>query len=122
MQNAELIKALVIPAEGSPTTTMVASGSTYDFIRESVGGWFDCVRSEDFHAYVHDTGIIDGQPFNRLASILFGRVICGDIVVFGSLSASGVYDGEEHHVPPMIVNLVAQQWMLLLANSENVHA
>ena len=52
----KLIRALIIPAEGMPTTTLVASPAG-DFINATVGGWFDCVRSDRFHGYVNDTAI-----------------------------------------------------------------
>jgi len=110
-------KALVIPAEGSPFTTIVAQPEG-DFINKTVGGWFDCVRSKSFHGYVNDTGLIDGLPFNPIASIVFGQVICGDAILFGSFSASGEYDGYEHSIDPMVVTAVNQQYMLYRTNSE----
>ena len=110
-------RALLIPAEGTPTTTMVMEAETYEFIRQSVGGWFDCVRSDEFHAYVNDTGLIDGLPFNPVASIMFGQVICGDAVVFGSFNAQGEYDGEEHAIDPKVVEAVKRQYLLYMANA-----
>ena len=111
-------RALVIPAEGMPTTAMVEDNATYDFIKQGVGGWFDCVRSKTFHGYVHDTGLIDGLPFNPIASIVFGQVICGDVVLFGSLNAKGEYDGEEHAIDTSIVEGVKRQWFLFRTNME----
>ena len=108
-------RALIIPAEGMPSTVMVEN--TYDFIQETVGGWFDCVRSETFHGYVNDTGLIDGLPFNPIASIAFGQVICGNAILFGSFSASGEYDGEEHSIDPIIVTGIKGQWFLFKTHS-----
>lgn len=111
-------RALVIPTNSQPTTTMVMEAETYEFIRETVGGWFDCVRGDTFHAYVHDTGLIDGQPLNPVASIMFGQVICGDVVVFGSLNAQGEYDGEEHAVDTVVAEVAKRQWFLLRVNAD----
>lgn len=91
---------------------------TYNTIRNTVGGWFDCVRQKSFHGYVHDTGLIDGLPFNPIASIVFGQVICGDVILFGSFSASGEYDGEEHAIDPAICEAVRQQWFLFKTNQD----
>lgn len=112
----KLTRALVVPAEGMPTTSLVAN--TYDFIQETVGGWFDCVRQKSFHGYVHDTGLIDGLPFNPIASIVFGQVICGDVCLFGSLNAQGEYDGDEHHIDPAVIEAVKRQWFLFKTNSD----
>jgi hypothetical protein len=109
-------RALIIPAESMPTTIMVED--TYNTIRNTVGGWFDCVRQKSFHGYVNDTGLIDGLPFNPIASIVFGQVICGDAILFGSFNAKGEYDGEEHAIDPAIVAGVKQQWFLFKTNSE----
>jgi hypothetical protein len=109
-------RALVIPSNAQPYTVMVEH--TYDFIQATVGGWFDCVRGDSFHAYVHDTGLIDGQPFNAVASVIFGQVICGEVVVFGSLNAQGQYDGEEHAVDTMVAEVAKRQWFLLRVNAD----
>ena len=111
-----MIRALVIPAETAPTTVMVED--TYNFIRTTVGGWFDCVRQKSFHGYVNDTGLIDGLPFNPVASIVFGRVICGDVCLLGSFNAKGEYDGDEHAIDTAIVEAVKQQWFLFKTNSD----
>lgn len=89
-----------------------------EVVRHTVGGWFDCVRGDKFHGYVNDTGLIDGMPFNPIASIMFGQVICGDAILFGSLNASGEYDGYEHAIDPIVVEAVKRQWFLFHHNSE----
>lgn len=109
-------RALIIPAVGMPTTIMVED--TYNTIRNTVGGWFDCVRQKSFHGYVNDTGLIDGLPFNPIASIVFGQVICGDAILFGSLNAKGEQDGEEHAIDPAVVVGVNGQYFLYKTNSD----
>jgi hypothetical protein len=67
-------------------------------IHEIVGGWFDCVRTDTLIGYVHDTGLIDGQHINFIATALFGRILCGTCVVFGAMNEDGEYDGYDHEV------------------------
>ena len=97
-------KALIIPAKGTPYTTMVAHPEG-DFINKTVGGWFDCVRSEHFHGYVNDTGLIDGLDLNPVASVMFGQMLAGDCIVFGSFNAQGESDGYEHTIDPTVVSM-----------------
>lgn len=112
-------KALTIPADGeTPTLLECGDDKTYETIREYVGGWFDCVRSDKFHGYVNDTGLIDGLPFNPIASVIFGQVICGDAILFGSLSDDGEYDGEEYDIPEFVVAGIMRQWFLWKHNAE----
>ena len=95
-------KALIIPAKGSPYTIMVAHPEG-DFINKTVGGWFDCVRSETFHGYVNDEGLLIGLPLNPVASVMFGQMLAGDCIVFGTFNASGENDGYEHSIDPSVV-------------------
>ena len=113
----KLIRALIIPAEGMPSTTLVAQPAG-DFINATVGGWFDCVRSDRFHGYVNDTGLIDGLPFNPIASIMFGRVLCGDAILFGTLNLQNENDGEEHHIEENVIEAVKRQWFLWKHNAD----
>ena len=110
-------RALIIPTDQSPYTVMV-NHPEGDFIREVVGGWFDCVRGDKFHGYVNDTGIIDGLPMNKVASIMFGRYLAGNVIVFGSFSASGEYDGYEHSIDPHVAE-VARYQHLIMRTHEN---
>ena len=110
-------RALIIPAQKSPYTIMVDDNAG-DFIRSVVGGYFDCVREDKFIGYVNDTGLIDGLPINTVACILFGQVLCGDIIIFGALNAQGVYDGENHAVDPMVIQAAKYQHLLLMTHSE----
>ena len=73
-------------------------GVNHTHIHEMVGGWFDAVRTDTLIGYVHDTGLIDGQHINLIATALFGRILCGTCVVFGGLNENGEYDGYDHNV------------------------
>ena len=70
-------------------------------IRSMVGGWFDCVRTDDgaLVGYVNDSGLTDGMAPNVMASIVFGRPLYGPCVVVGGLNEAGEYDGDNHDVP-----------------------
>lgn len=111
-------RALIIPANKTPYTVMVNDERAGDFISEVVGGWFDCVREDTFIGYVNDTGLIDGLPINPVASIMFGRVLCGDAILFGALNAQGVYDGENHAIDPQVASVANIQHFLLKMNAE----
>lgn len=118
-----MTNALIIKADGSPPLIReIAQGETFDAIKETVssprGDWFDCVRGDKFHGYVNDTGLIDGLPFNPVCSIIFGQVICGDVIIFGSFSPTGEYDGYEHDVPEWVAQSVRQQYFLWKENAD----
>jgi len=117
-------KALIIKTDGSlPTIREIPSQeATYQVIKDTVasphGDWFDCVRGESYHCYVNDTGIIDGLPLNPIASILFGKVICGDVILFGSYSPKGEYDGDEWDIPEWVVLNVRSAFLLWKTNAD----
>lgn len=117
-------KALIIKADGSlPFIKEIPSQKeTYGVIKETVasphGDWFDCVRADSYHGYVNDTGLIDGLPLNTIASILFGQVICGDVILFGSYSPEGEYDGDEYDIPEWVAVHVKKQFSLWQANTD----
>lgn len=96
-------KATFVPASGE--CRIVELSDDYDVsasqIRELVGGWFDCVRVDELGIviYVHDEGIILNMEPNVTASTLGNRVLVGDVVICGSLSSRGIYDGETYDVP-----------------------
>lgn len=97
-------KALHIKTDG--TFTELTLSGNYQEINALVGGWFDAVRGEDFVVYVHDEGLlIEGFEPNVFATMLTGRVIFGDVVIVGALNENGEYDGENHDVPEIVVNL-----------------
>ena len=112
-----LIQALILKTDGSlPFTKEIPSQeATLAVIKETVasphGDWFDCVRGENFHAYVNDTGDRDGLPLNPIASSMLGEYVCGDVIIFGSLTPDGEWDGEEHDVPRPIIECAEQQWL-----------
>ena len=117
-----MIQALVLKADGSipVITTIPSQKETFDIIKDTIssphGTWFDCVLGENFRAYVNDTGLIDGLPLNPVASIVFGQVICGDVIFFGSYTPAGQWDGEEHDVPECVIESVKMHWSLLNTN------
>ena len=118
------MKALIIKSDGTMPVTMdiPSQEDTYEIIKATVaspnGDWFDCVRAQSFHGYVNDTGLVDGLPMNPVASILFGQVICGDAILFGSFSAVGSYDGNEHDIPAFVPELARTQWFLWKTNAD----
>ncbi len=121
--NVFMTTALIIKADGStPTIREIPQGETYSTIKEVVasprGDWFDCVRGEKFHGYVNDTGLIDGLPFNPICSIIFGQVICGDVILFGSFSPTDEYDGNEYDIPEWVAQSVRQQYFLWKENAD----
>jgi hypothetical protein len=102
----------------------VAVSSLAD-LQRFVGGYVDAVR-ETFNpsqlfeeddipsearefvgvGYVHDEGIILGLPVNRLASIVFGRELYGDVVMVSGTSPDDEYDGENYDVPSWFADAV----------------
>ncbi len=96
-------KALHIKTDG--TFTELTLSGNYQEINALVGGWFDAVRGEDFVVYVHDEGLLIGLEPNVFATMLTGQVIVGDVVIVGALNENGEYDGENHDVPEIVVNL-----------------
>jgi hypothetical protein len=76
------MKALIITTEGSPYTKRV---NGYSELQEIVGGLIDAVTHHEvkMSAYVNDEGLLLGLPMNRIASVMFGRYLVGDVVVCG---------------------------------------
>jgi hypothetical protein len=106
-----MAKALLINAEENTLTIVeTPSEDALYFIQEAVGGYIDAVRGEDIVGYVNDEGLLMGLPYNTLASILFGRHLVGDVLVVGSFSESGEYDGADYNIPEWLVGL-AEQYM-----------
>ncbi len=119
-----LIKALVLRTDGSlPFIKEIPSQNEALAVLKEVitsphGDWFDCVRGGNFHAYVNDTGLIDGLPLNPVASIIFGQIICGDVIFFGSYSPRGEYDGNEYSIPKCVVEDVSRHYFLWRTNAD----
>ena len=109
-----------------PFVRDIPKGETLSVIKDVIGSprgmWFDCVRGPLVHGYVNDTGIIDGLMLNPLASILLGHIICGDVILFGSLSPRGEhrttfslndeYVDHEYDVPDSVVDEIRNNWNL----------
>lgn len=112
-------RALVIKTDGTFPAVMEIPSQTdinqviKDTVASPHGDWFDCVRGESFHGYVNDTGLIDGLPLNPIASILFGQVICGDVILFGSRSPEG-----ENDIPVWVVEEVRSTFILWKTNAD----
>jgi hypothetical protein len=101
-----MTKAIIITNESIETRTFDV-GVTHSEIHEMVGGWFDCVRTDTLIGYVHDTGLIEGQDINFIATALFGRILCGTCVVFGAMNENGEYDGDDHDASPHDLQVIA---------------
>ena len=90
------------------TASVIKKNPDHIDIGSLVGGWFDCVTTEDgvLVGYVNDSGLIDGLPANIHASLIFGRPLYGPCVLVGGRSPEGEYDGENHPVPEHIVSAI----------------
>jgi hypothetical protein len=95
--------ALLLKTTGEVIPLELTNDNDHELIRESVGGWFDCVRNHERRivGYVHDEGLLIGLPANPVSSFLFDQVLAGDCVIVGSFSEAGEYDGESHELPKM---------------------
>lgn len=99
-------KAIIITPDNGTYFAEAPDTNAGDWIRSIVGNWFDCVRDDEFIAYVDDEGLLNGSEVNLIASIVFGRFLCGTVVVFGCLNANGEYDGENHNVPESAISRI----------------
>lgn len=112
-------KALIIKTDGTPPTVMEIPSEmdTNQVIKNTVaspwGDWFDCVQGESFHGYANDTGLVDGLPLNPIASILFGQIICGDVILFGSHTPNCECD-----IPEWVVEKARSAFMLWKINAD----
>jgi hypothetical protein len=64
-------------------------------IRDLIGGgWLEGVRLPSWSAFmfVDEEGALKGLPGNRAASVLAGRPIVGDVVIFGDDRSPDVVD------------------------------
>ena len=117
--------AIIITNNGVSSKTFEV-GVTHTDIHEMIGNWFDCVRGENIIGYVSDTGLIDGEHINFIATALFGRILCGTCVVFGAKNEDGEYDGDDHNVPvddlQMIIHHVEtyKMWLGAMKDKESV--
>lgn len=123
------ITALILNVGEQPKTIVIPThDDTYRAIKQAVaseyGDFFDVVAhtgTTRFHGYVNDTGLIDGLPMNPIASIMLGQVVCGNTILFGSLNDKGVYDGDEHDIPQVVVEACVRQhfiWQFSVEKAE----
>lgn len=101
-----MTKALLIKAEGDAQILNLPESDSLSVLQESVGGWIDVVRHRSFGivAYVNDEGLIHGLRPNVSATLLFGQLLVGDVVLVGSLNSDGEYDGDNHDLPYEFLN------------------
>ena len=87
------MKAVLVKTNGEVTTVELPREGAHTVINELVGGWFDCVNDWEMGvtAYVHDEGLLIDLPTNNIASLLFRRVLAGDVVLVGIADDEG-YD------------------------------
>ena len=87
------MKAVLVKTNGEVTTVELPREGAHTVINELVGGWFDCVNDWEMGvtAYVHDEGLLIDLPTNNMASLLFRRVLAGDVVLVGIADDEG-YD------------------------------
>ena len=87
------MKAVLVKTSGEVTAIARPRDGAHTVIHELVGGWFDCVNDWEMGvtAYVHDEGLLIDLPTNNMASLLFRRVLAGDVVLVGIADDEG-YD------------------------------
>ena len=79
-----MTSAVLVRANGEVRHIDLPVTDAHIMVHHMVGGWFDIVRHptrKDFHAYVHDEGLLLKQEPNVAVSYLFGQVIVGDVVL-----------------------------------------
>lgn len=120
----KLVQGIFFPVGEEIEPLPIAVGD-HTNINALIGGHFDCVRrnfdpeelyeasgrpddAEPFVCvgYVHDEGILLGLPLNKLATVVFGQQLYGDVVVVSGTSPTGEYDGENYDVPTWFGNAV----------------
>lgn len=108
-----MTKALLINAEEDTMTIVnIPSEDSLGFIQESVGGYIDCVRGDEIVGYVNDEGLLIGLPINAYASMLFGRLLVGNVLITGAYNKDGEYDGDDHDAPQALLEM-AQAYMAI---------
>lgn len=117
------VQGILFPV-GEDTEPLPISVGDHININAIVGGHFDAVRraftpeelggedapegAEPFVAvgYVHDEGRIINLPLNKLATVVFGQELYGDVVLVSGTSPDGEYDGENYDVPTWFADAV----------------
>ena len=114
--------ALLLKTTGEVIPLELTNNNDHEIIRESVGGWFDCVRNHDRRivGYVHDEGLLLDMEPNYLASALFMREIRGNVVVVNGYNEDGEYDGESYDLPTEFVLFLATNFTEKVAEAYNM--
>lgn len=117
------VQGILFPV-GEDTEPLPISVGDHININALVGGHFDAVRRAftpeeiggeyapegaiGFVAvgYVHDEGRIINLPLNKLATVVFGQELYGDVVLVSGTSPDGEYDGENYDVPTWFADAV----------------
>jgi hypothetical protein len=117
------VQGILFPV-GEDTEPLPISVGDHININALVGGHFDAVRREftpeelsGEHApdgatpfvavgYVHDEGRIINLPLNKLATVVFGQELYGDVVLVSGTSPDGEYDGENYDIPAWFADAV----------------
>lgn len=117
------VQGILFPI-GEDTEPLPIAVGDHININALVGGHFDAVRREftpeelagedapdgaqPFVAvgYVHDEGRIINLPLNKLATVVFGQELYGDVVLVSGTSPDGEYDGDNYDVPTWFADAV----------------
>lgn len=92
-----MAKALIIRTDGSHQVKDFAEGKSYNLLRESVGGWIECVAlpNLDIDMWVNEEGKLNGLAPNTIGTMLwitqygYTDLIVGDIVLTGGADSEG---------------------------------
>ena len=79
-----MTSAVLVRANGEVRHIDLPVTDAHIMVHHMVGGWFDVVRHptrKDFHAYVHDEGLLLKQEVNVAMTYLFNQILVGDIVL-----------------------------------------
>lgn len=113
------LRFVVIPAAAEePIAELVVEDqdAVYDAVKRAVGGWLEMVMLGDAAAlYIDEEGKLKRLAVNRRATELSHRsptpvmawdVICGDVVVVGTLDERGRRTGADFSVPEELRELL----------------
>ena len=104
-----MTKAILITTENEISRVELPETNSLSILQQHVGGYIDAVRGEDIVGYVNDEGLLIGLDINAGASMLFGRLLVGNVVIVGGLNERGEYDGENHDTPSWLNELLLTQ-------------
>lgn len=90
--------AVILTTDGLMTVEQYEDGKSYDFIKNGVGGWIECVHLANLGGvdmWVNEEGKLDGLPVNPIATLAWIRdygmtdVIVGNVVFTGGADEEG---------------------------------